>query len=551
MTPEQIDRVFGRERLKMVTGEHVEVYREAVAPGEPRRYTKRFLATRNGDFGPWTEREWRILARLIGHGIRCVPEVVHFDAGAMSGMRRVQTCDAGVTVDQWATLVPVARDGTVRGHIFEDCAHWWALAHHCLAALSEIHALELVHLDIKADNICIPYTPADFDPDGAEGHLYPAFARLALIDFAFSLVSRESLALPLPLGWQKDYDYQSPRLLKALEAGRNGDLEPTRVLDWRCDFYSLAAMLKRYLPSDRRGADGLEMGWTSSRYDEARSLIFRLRDTHDRDLPHWRPHAELIDFCGARLDEPDLVASLQKGWTLARGEIAAGTATPITPITPVTRIATLGRAASVTPLTHIASPEPIVLPELVEPGAARGEMAAIGPHLLRAEPRAVRGETAAIGPHLLRRPEVHAPWRAKLLLLSLVAGVAASAPSFIGNPADPLFDRASPASGERNATSPVQVPRSSLRGNGTAAPAAPEAEPANPAGNANDRPAGSQRNQVAPAPEPAAGIGASGGLTTDEPRPASETSREQAIAADPAPARRLANNVPRVQRKPA
>ena len=32
MTPEQIDRVFGRGRLKMVTGEHVEVFREAVGP---------------------------------------------------------------------------------------------------------------------------------------------------------------------------------------------------------------------------------------------------------------------------------------------------------------------------------------------------------------------------------------------------------------------------------------------------------------------------------------------------------------------------------------
>ena len=535
MTPAQIDRVFGRERLKMVTGEHVEVYREAVAPGEPRRYTKRFLATPNGDFGPWTEREWRILARLIGHGIRCVPEVVHFDAGAMSGMRRVQTCDAGVTVDQWATLVPVARNGTVRGHIFEDCAHWWALAHHCLAALSEIHALDLVHLDIKADNICIPYAPADFDPGSAEHRLYPAFARLALIDFAFSLVSRESLALPLPLGWQKDYDYQSPRLLKALEAGRNGDLEPTRVLDWRCDFYSLAAMLKRYLPSDRRGADGLEMGWTSGRYDDARSLIFRLRETHDRDLPHWRPHAELIDFCAARLDEPDLVASLQRGWTLARGEIAVGMATPITPITPVTRIAAFARAASVTPLTHIASPEPIVLPGLVEPTAARDKVAAMGAHVLRMEPGAVRDEMAAIGPHLLRRPEVHAPWRAKLLLLSLVAGVAASAPPFIGNPANPLFERASPESGERNAASPVQVPRSRSSGNSATAPAAPEAEPANPAGNANDRLARSQRDQVADAPESPATIGTSGGVATNE-HLASAVPREQAIVANAAPA---------------
>ena len=130
----------------------------------------------------------------------------------MGGVRLVQTYDAGVTVDQWATLLPVARDGAVRRHIFEDCAHWWALAHHCLAALNEIHALELVHLDIKADNICIPYGPADFDPDSSGLRLYPTFARLALIDFAFSLVSRENLATPLPIGWQKDYDYQSPRL---------------------------------------------------------------------------------------------------------------------------------------------------------------------------------------------------------------------------------------------------------------------------------------------------------------------------------------------------
>ena len=46
MTPEQVDRVFGCGRLQMATGEHVEVFREAVAPGERRRYTKRFLATR-------------------------------------------------------------------------------------------------------------------------------------------------------------------------------------------------------------------------------------------------------------------------------------------------------------------------------------------------------------------------------------------------------------------------------------------------------------------------------------------------------------------------
>ena len=192
MTPDQIDRVFGRGRLKMVTGEHVEVFREAVAPGERRRYTKRFLNTTGGDFAHWTEREWRILARLIGHGIGCVPDVVQFDRGSVAGTQLVQTYDAGVTVDQWATLLPLLRDGHVYRHAFEDCAHWWALAHHCLVALNAIHQLQLVHLDIKGDNVCIPLGPASFDPDAPGLRLHPIFGQLALIDFAFALVSRET-----------------------------------------------------------------------------------------------------------------------------------------------------------------------------------------------------------------------------------------------------------------------------------------------------------------------------------------------------------------------
>src|SRR5215470_13400671 len=350
MTPEQIDRVFGRGRLKMVTGEHVEVYREAVAPGERRRYTKRFLNTREGDFGQWTEREWRILARLIGHGIACVPDVVQFDRGRLGGMRIVQTYDAGVTVDQWATLLPVTRNGCVYRHVFEDCAHWWALAHHCLRALNEIHPLELVHLDIKGDNICIPYAPPSFDPDSTDLQLRPVFTQLALIDFAFALISRESLTTALPIGWEKEYDYQSPRLLSALEAGRNGDLQLTRELDWRCDMYSLAAMLERYLPEDSlvRGGERAS-GWTAERDDAAKALILRLRDCHDAELPLSRPHSQLMELTGAMLQEKDLLHSLEQGWTLAReASVSLGAAsltTPVTRVVPVTPLATPAHVA--------------------------------------------------------------------------------------------------------------------------------------------------------------------------------------------------------------
>ena len=332
MMPADIDRVFGRGRLRMVTGDHVEVFRERSLPGERRRYTKRFLATAAGDFSEWTEREWRILARLVGHGIKPVPDVVRFDRGAADRPALVQTFDAGVTVDHWATLLPLERDGTTLRNVFEDCAHWWALARHSLIALDAIHELQLVHLDLKADNVCIPVAPADFDPLARGQWLQPRFDDIALIDFAFSLVSGERLESALPIAQQADYEYQSPRLLRALAAGRLGDLAPTRQLDWRCDLFSLAAMLWRYLPELEDSTTG---AWTRPRHAKARALVRRLIEAHDAELPARRPHAELIALASEPLALPELAESLQRGWTLAIDSRIARAASP----TPVTRIA--------------------------------------------------------------------------------------------------------------------------------------------------------------------------------------------------------------------
>src|SRR5207247_2039526 len=177
-----------------------------------------------------------------------------------------------------------------------------------------------------------------FDPVAPGLLLYPRFDQLAMLDFAFALVSRERLTAALPLGWETDYDYQSPRLLNALEAGRRGDLQPTRELDWRCDMYSLAAMLKRYLPEEevvhepRRAT-----GWSVERYDAAKRLILGLRDVHDRDAPEHHPHQELIKLTRERMLTAELTASLQHGWTLARDATLAPVAA--SPLTPVPRLA--------------------------------------------------------------------------------------------------------------------------------------------------------------------------------------------------------------------
>ena len=317
----------------MVTGNHAEVFREESQPGQRRRYSKRFLATEAGDLRHWTEREGRILTRLAGLGVTPVPCVEQVDRGAAGQPALVRTCDAGVTVDHWATLLPVQRDGTPHRHVFEDCAHWWALARHCLMALDTLHELHVVHLDFKADNVCIPMGPAEFDPGEPGAVMKPCFEQLALIDFAFSMIPGESLNQPLPIARQPEYDYQSPRLLKALEAGRKGDLTPTRQLDWRCDVFSLAAMLRRYLPGPEAPPQG---NWTPWHLEQACSLIRRLLDAHDADEPAHRPHRALIALAKGVLADAALSASLGRGWALA----AHGAPPPSDLATPLTRIAT-------------------------------------------------------------------------------------------------------------------------------------------------------------------------------------------------------------------
>jgi hypothetical protein len=423
MTDEAIERVFGRGRQKMATGDHVEVYREALVPGHRRRYTKRFVATDGADFRQWTDREWRILARMIGHGVRCVPAVVQYHGGAEGGLRELQTYDAGVSVDQWATLLPVERDGARFRHAFEDAAHWWALAHHTLAALDEIHALALVHLDVKADNLCVPYAPSEFDPGDAEARLTLDFSRLALIDFAFSLVSGERLLTSLPIGWQKDYDYQSPRLLRALDAGRDGDLAPTQELDWRCDFYSLAAMLRRYLPDDVAAPDA--DGWTESRRDDARALILRLRDCHDGEDASQRPHRELMTVTAAHLADPALARSLEAGWSLVRDPAFVATGAWATPLT---RIAALPLPP--TRLTRVRST--VIAPSRDEPRVFRNPRAVVA----QPEPPVVVALTPA------RVSTTHVPPGRRLAAASVAAAVivVAIAAPFVVDAADPLVD---------------------------------------------------------------------------------------------------------------
>jgi hypothetical protein len=333
MTPAEMDQVFGAERLQVASSAHVEVFREAVQHGVERRYTKRFVGGTGGDLRRWTEREWRVLEGLARHGAPVAKPLDFLPADA-SGPARLQTRDAGATLEQWATLVPLRRGERALVSVFGDCAHWWSLARQCLIALDAVHALGFVHLELKPDNVCIPWAPAGAGRPTPGQPLGPRFRGLALIDVAFSLLPEVALDEPLPLLRQQAYEYQSPRLLHALEEGRRGHLAPTRALDWRCDFFSLAGMLWRYLPEfeETRGSD-----WTRERHALASDFVRQLLDVHGAAVPAQWPHRELIAQTTLRLRDPGLAAALEAGCSFDPGRVhpLAAAATPPTRLTEV------------------------------------------------------------------------------------------------------------------------------------------------------------------------------------------------------------------------
>ena len=333
MNADDIDRVFGRGRLQMVTGDARRgVSRGGAAgraaplhqalPDAPRTATSATGPSANGA----SSRAWSATASR-----RC-PTSCSSTAAPRGRPALVQTYDAGVTVDHWATLLPVERDGRVLRHVFEDCAHWWALAHHCLIALDAIHELHLVHLDLKADNVCIPIGPADFDPRMPGQALHPRFEQLALIDFAFSLVSGETLTTRAADRPPARTTTTSRRACcrrwrpgaAATCCRRASSTGAATCSAWpRC----CAATCRSPAPASPSGLD-------AARCAQARALVRRLLEAHDAELPAQRPHAELIALASQALRRPSAAASLAQ--RLAAGarqrSIAAQSPTPVTRI---------------------------------------------------------------------------------------------------------------------------------------------------------------------------------------------------------------------------
>jgi len=266
--------------------EHVEVKR--LRDGESAAvYSKRFLKRPNGvDYGYWTERETRFVGHFGGARMPQVvqPALLKFQA---SGIERVDTQDAGPSLDNWQKLRGIREGQPSRCvSLFDDVGEVALLLRACLKALHGLHKLGIVHCDIKADNLCLAYLG---DPLGEDG-IRLDYGELRVIDFAFSV-------WPDGRGWElKDYlpidpnspqaDYVSPWFKQVLlEDRRHCPPQAWRELDYGVDLYALGVMLRKLLAS-RSSSKPIQP-------EALETFLHGLADTWTQDYAQAAPSGEL------------------------------------------------------------------------------------------------------------------------------------------------------------------------------------------------------------------------------------------------------------------
>ena len=286
-----------------------------------------------GDFSYWTEREndflWLFSRAKARHVVE--PQQFSFEPATVS----VNTFDAGITIGDWLRVRPCFDDGTTLSHPFQRTKDFLRLIRACLVALEEIHRHQVVHCDIKDDNICLPYAPCPY----REGEpIRLDFDGLRLIDFAFAITPNQRLVQPLPI--EPNAPYQSIQLKTAIrEDIRNKSVSAVQRLDYRVDLYSLGHMGERFLDGGLIPAPGTNAEWMSER---VRKLVYRLKafgepgkSRASEFLPHGALIADIDDALkklGASNDVLEFsVAGL---WTPQEVERGLGGVhrTPVTPI---------------------------------------------------------------------------------------------------------------------------------------------------------------------------------------------------------------------------
>ena len=242
----------------------------------------------------------------------------------------VTTQDAGLTIEQWLAIRPRYANGQVLAHPFQSAQAFVQLTRACLLALQEIHSHGIVHCDIKADNICIPYSPYPFDPASGDP-VTPDFEHLRLIDFAFSLDRDKPLLAPLPV--DGCMPYQSPELRDALGKSRASNItSPLQLLTPQVDLYSLSVMLEGVFATGivAKGAGALR---ATQAIEALVAAIQKVSSSSSRfkRFKYDDAHRDLLDRC----DSISKLLADERDYLSFRLDTIASRPAVATPITPI------------------------------------------------------------------------------------------------------------------------------------------------------------------------------------------------------------------------
>lgn len=288
-------------------------------------FVKRFLRRADrADLGYWTQRE----TRFIGYfGGAKTPQVVRPARLDFQGedVERVITQDAGLSLFHWRKLRvgPPGAAAPWRSP-FHDPGELLLLLRACLTALHGIHSLGIVHCDIKAGNICLPYLG---DPLSETGIRFD-YGQLRLIDFAFSVWPKApgwDLEEALPINHadpRADYFSKGFRSILAKDRGRRPPAA-WRALNYGMDLYALGVMLRKLLPQRPHAGEGsgepaleaslddLAKEWMS-RYEPGRAdvalphaaYIERIEALLQAHRPAWHEWEQSAPFVPRQVVEP-------------------------------------------------------------------------------------------------------------------------------------------------------------------------------------------------------------------------------------------------------
>ena len=225
---------------------------------EPSHYVKYYKEGKSY----WAKREQLFLSYFfrnlqVGSSPKHVVLARPIHSAASGDVIMVEMQDAGQSLDRWNNLIvqPPEKKQSLGCKVFDDTIELAKLMRWCLIALRELERFGIVHCDIKAGNICVPY---DGDPLSDKG-IRLRYSDLRLIDVAYSVRPKAGgdwiLHEPLPIdpNPETEEDRQAATYFSAYfrdilqndVAGKSP--EYGRNLNYSVDMYALGRLLRELL----------------------------------------------------------------------------------------------------------------------------------------------------------------------------------------------------------------------------------------------------------------------------------------------------------------